>query len=364
MWHRRRKAARLSAASVPPALLHTQVVGASGDRGRGSNGPGSAAPYKANGAGGKQIGSEGRSVEAGTESVTDKKARSQGLGVTVAYLLGPFIEKARLATSDDNPDFHVISARLFYGDVALGKGLVCPRDAFLDCAAVDALDANLDALPNACVNSANIFLSWVWSYTLSTVTDAIGKWIGASNRRPDDTHIWMCAFCNNQFRILVDKSASGTDNLDTLFEKRLTSIGYMVALLDHWQDPLYLTRVWTIYEQFTATKLGIHVEIILPAAEFESLESVLRSGRLDKVSEGLQHIDVSQAKATYEEDEKKVKRLISSTPGGFKHVNHRVKESMRIWCGHAFTTMLATTPKGLQCQERPEGLLDEDSTSL
>ena len=44
---------------------------------------------------------------------------------------------------------------------------------------------------------------------------------------------------NNQFRL-----QNNAEDLDTVFENRLKSIRHMVALLDRWQDCVYLTRVW------------------------------------------------------------------------------------------------------------------------
>ena len=57
----------------------------------------------------------------------------------------------------------------------------------------------------------------------------------------------MCFFVNNQFRMLVECSQSGADNLEQVFEANLKRIGKVVALLDHWDKPLYLSRVWTIF---------------------------------------------------------------------------------------------------------------------
>ena len=55
----------------------------------------------------------------------------------------------------------------------------------------------------------------------------------------------------------VECSQSGADNLEEVFEAKLTRIGKVVALLDRWEEPKYLTRIWTIYEQFTAAKLNV-----------------------------------------------------------------------------------------------------------
>ena len=70
-------------------------------------------------------------------------------------------------------------------------------------------------------------------------------------------YFFMCFFANNQYRILVEESSSGSDNLEEVFESNLKRIGKMVAILDTWDQPTYLTRVWTVYEQFVASTLQI-----------------------------------------------------------------------------------------------------------
>ena len=74
-------------------------------------------------------------------------------------------------------------------------------------------------------------------------------------------------FVNNQYRILFEKDGIGSTNLEQVFESTLSRIGRMVAILDDWYCPVYLTRIWTIFEQFTAIKLGnINVTMVLPAS--------------------------------------------------------------------------------------------------
>merc|ERR1712187_366093 len=103
------------------------------------------------------------------------------------------------------------------------------------------------------------FLSWVWGYKLSQVTEALNSWLAKTSQDPSMVFFYMCFFINNQFRILVEKTTTGSDNLEQVFERNLCRIGKVVAILDHWKDAKYLTRMWTIYEQYTAAKLEIQM---------------------------------------------------------------------------------------------------------
>lgn len=41
----------------------------------------------------------------------------------------------------------------------------------------------------------------------------------------------------------------------------------MIAMLDTWERPQYCTRIWTVFEQYTAAKLRVPVKMILPPAQ-------------------------------------------------------------------------------------------------
>ena len=60
-------------------------------------------------------------------------------------------------------------------------------------------------------------------------------------------------------RLIVEECANGSDNLEDVFEGHLKRIGRMVAILDTWDQPVYLSRVWTVYEQYVASTIGVQV---------------------------------------------------------------------------------------------------------
>ena len=50
-------------------------------------------------------------------------------------------------------------------------------------------------------------------------------------------------FVNNQFRLIVEGTPAGSDNLEEVFEANLRRTGHVVAVLDTWHQPTYLRRV-------------------------------------------------------------------------------------------------------------------------
>ena len=146
----------------------------------------------------------------------------------------------------------------------------------------------------------------------------------------------MCFFVNNQFRIIVDGIDVG--DLEEVFETNLVRIGAVVALLDGWDTPVYLTRIWTIYEQFTALKLGIPMRMILPRDSFKSLSEEIDRGidGIENIKKSLNKVDSEHAEAWLPEDETKVKTAIRESVG-FEKVNSSVKDSMINWVGDVVT---------------------------
>lgn len=144
------------------------------------------------------------------------------------------VTRKRKSVIDCN--FHAIAGNLFYGSTGLGRGKLCPRDRREGCSFVDALQPNQKGI-------ANLFLSWAWSYTLDTVTDGLRSWASHNYIDPAATFVWICAFCNNQYRTL-----DGSYNLEDVFRPRLRACGRAVALLDTWDSPLYVKRVWCVFE--------------------------------------------------------------------------------------------------------------------
>ena len=105
-------------------------------------------------------------------------------------------------------------------------------------------------------------MSWTWQYSVGQVRNALQMW--KAPMAAENVFFYMCFFVNNQFRLIVDGTPAGSDNLEEVFEENLRRCGQMVAILDGWHQPRYLRRVWTIYEQYVACSLKIDVAFVMP----------------------------------------------------------------------------------------------------
>jgi len=266
------------------------------------------------------------SVNLSREVEEIRRRQSQEAGVSVAYLLSEeFLELARARTNLDNPTFLQMKDAFWVGEDAVGKDVLCPRDGRPGCALVDTLHPKHR---RRCTH----FLSWVWRYDILLVREALLIWTEEEGLDPNEIFLFMCFFVNNQFRILIEGTQSGSDDLETTFEQNLRRIGRLIALLDHWEEPLYLSRIWTIYEQYVAAKLQLPVTIILDRKAGESLIKELDRGKegILHITGTLCHVRAELAEASVKADEEHVKAMICSTMG-FDYVNNRVRHSMTDW---------------------------------
>eukprot|EP00438_Fugacium_kawagutii_P009058 Skav208254 [mRNA] locus=scaffold562:145888:146718:- [translate_table: standard] len=206
----------------------------------------------------------------------------------------------------------------------IGPEIIYPRDGRAGCALVDWISRDER-------REQTHFMSWTWRYSLQQVQSAL-KMFQSTVSPTSDVFYFMCFFVNNQFRIIVEESSTGSENLEDVFESNLTRIGRMVAILDTWDQPVYLSRVWTVYEQFVASTLKIQVQFVLPKVATEQLQYQINCGSegIDRVT--LREVDSRQAKAWKLADEIKVKSMIEDTVG-FKHVDAHVTDVLINWIG-------------------------------
>lgn len=258
---------------------------------------------------------------------------SSGLGIAAEYILGPFQEVVKKSTGQQNPNFHDIAPCLAIGEHGVGCKKLCPRDGRMGCSIVDGLaDSKYKGVPTH-------FLSWVWSYTLATFAGAIDSWIASRKLVRKDVFLWCCFFCNNQYRILDEKSKTGSEDLEWIFEHRLKSIGKIVILLDTLREPEYINRVWCVFETFIAFQNKVDAEVILPSVESASFQDAVKEGNISDITMALSRVDVQNAKASEPADERLVKDKIK-TLSSFDDVNRVVKENLIAWCMHEVKSMM------------------------
>eukprot|EP00435_Cladocopium_sp_Y103_P056529 s259_g19.t1 len=101
----------------------------------------------------------------------------------------------------------------------------CPRDGQPNCSLVDSLEDQYSG-------KVTHFVSWCWGYTLQDFASAIHSWLQRSKLSAEDVFLWVCFFCNNQYRIMDSGSTkTGSDELKSVFETHLAEAGLALVLV-------------------------------------------------------------------------------------------------------------------------------------
>eukprot|EP00978_Attheya_sp_CCMP212_P005800 scaffold12959_cov53-Attheya_sp.AAC.3 len=158
---------------------------------------------------------------------------------------------------------------------------------------------------HADVGTATFMLSYSWGYTIGDIIDTLQTHCARHALNPKTTYIWICCLCVNQHRVVEQalsqanmKQSSNTSsgillpssssspssssvNFFDEFRNRVVGIGHILAMMTPWDDPLYLKRVWCIFEVFTANEQdnNCQVTIVMPPLQEQKLEEAILSSR-------------------------------------------------------------------------------------
>ena len=115
------------------------------------------------------------------------------------------------------------------------------------------------------------FVSWCWSYRLKDFVSAVNGWVRKSGVDGEDVFLWICFFCNNQYRILQEAANArcGMQKRSNTFESLLWALH--IATIDNlWLLTLdrsridgelcmfHLVHVWSCMSDFFVPVWRLH----------------------------------------------------------------------------------------------------------
>jgi len=213
-----------------------------------------------------------------------------------------------------------------------GVDVTCPIDGRPGAAYVHCLES----LGGSHVGTATHMLSYAWGYSFGDIVDTLVDFCKTNKLSTKSTYIWICAFCNNQHRV-VERDVPFED-FKFVFNNRVKGIGHILAMMTPWEDPGYLKRVWCIFEMYSAhADEDTKIEIIMPPLQKDSLmravmkptDSEGKSG-LDELYATLASTKVENANATMPKDKDNILRLVKDGPG-FNEFNSAINHLLRAW---------------------------------
>lgn len=119
------------------------------------------------------------------------------------------------------------------------------------------------------------FIPLYISYKIGDIVDTLVDYCAREELDPKRTYFWICFLCVNQHRVVEtsnEKSLSvPTETFLATFGKRVSRIGRIVCMMAPFEKPVYLSRVWCIFEMATAfANPGCSVTVMMPPEEKKS----------------------------------------------------------------------------------------------
>mmetsp|Transcript_17394 Transcript_17394/g.40623 ORF Transcript_17394/g.40623 Transcript_17394/m.40623 type:complete len:670 (-) Transcript_17394:76-2085(-) len=214
---------------------------------------------------------------------------------------------------------------------AKGQDVVCPRDGRKGAAYVDCLRGPQNA------GIATFMLSYTWGYEVGDIADSIKGFCELKGMDRKSSYFWLCCLCINQHRV-KEASAKGEtvpfSEFQAAFADRVTGIGRILAMMQPWDEPRYVQRVWCDFEMYTATSgqgAKAEVHVTMPPRESQKMIKSLTHGyRVNTVFSNLAKLQVEEAQASVAEDRQRILDLIKSGPGYHK-LNSVVAKHLQNW---------------------------------
>eukprot|EP00927_Polykrikos_kofoidii_P021340 TRINITY_DN20221_c0_g1_i1.p1 TRINITY_DN20221_c0_g1~~TRINITY_DN20221_c0_g1_i1.p1 ORF type:complete len:1227 (-),score=208.50 TRINITY_DN20221_c0_g1_i1:66-3704(-) len=250
-------------------------------------------------------------------------------GVSVHHLSSDFSRAVRDAGFSDISTVYEIEPKVIR---APGANIICPRDGRLGCAYVDVVRGKSH------VGLATVMLSYTWGYTVGDIVDTLVSYCRDFNLAPEDTFVWMCCLCVNQYRVLestkLGRQVPFEEFCDT-FGQRVRGVRTIVAMMSPWRFPGYITRVWCCFEFFYAYQFEKDLVIAMPPREAQDFRDTLLKETADgsdwnAMWTALASVDVAQANASVREDKLCISKMIEDGPG-FHKINTSIAKHLQQW---------------------------------
>jgi tetratricopeptide (TPR) repeat protein len=257
-------------------------------------------------------------------------------GVSVHYLKHDFLFEIHEAGLDQSAKIYDLEdlSKESHGLIRKkGERITCPRDGRIGAAYVDCIEGEDNVGP------ANLMLSYGWANTVDTITSTLYDHCISKNLNPKRTYVWICCLCNNQHRVAERKQKGievSFDEFQRIFYHQVMSIGNVLCLMSPWNNPIYLSRCWCLFELFSAYESD-HVNIVIAMPPIEKNEMVRALNNREGVNtlfDVLSNTSVENATASEESDRIRIMSLIETGPG-FSIFNQKINALLREWVNHS-----------------------------
>ena len=208
---------------------------------------------------------------------------------------------------------------------------LCPDGGQLGASYVDCLDGEDNVGPST------IMLSYGWGNSIADIVDALNDYCDRFNANPKRTYVWICCLCNNQHRVAQRKKEReeiSFEKFSSIFRERVTKIFKVVAIMAPWRKPIYVSRVWCIFELFTASENeGCQLDIAMPPREKQDMVNCLDEAGVNGIHllfDTMAKTDISSAEASEPADKERIMSMVTES-SGFDFLHNKVNNLLRGW---------------------------------
>ena len=127
------------------------------------------------------------------------------------------------------------------------------------------------------------------------------------------------------------------------FKTAIASFGHIVAVLDPWDAPVPLTRVWCLWELLCAVEGNTRLEVTLSPVQAAAFAAALTRD-FDSIATSLSRVDARQSMAHLQSDKDTIFAAVEKGCG-FTQLNATVHGLLRDWLAESGRAALGKVPK-------------------
>ena len=212
---------------------------------------------------------------------------------------------------------------------------------------------------------ANLFVSHAWSYSfMEDLIDGLCASLEQQQVPPEGWFLWIDIFVVSQWLDppKVGDSVAAARNFK-IFSKSfldvLKEIGRAVFILSPWDRPVWMERVWCLFEFYVVWLHRLQFEFIMPPSQSKRFLLSLGEKQSDFLNL-VSRMDIQKASAYSQYDEDQIKSLVQTDLGGFSKLNETVICAVRNFCVETSKSALRAMSK----EEKSSNLLLENTGDL
>lgn len=219
--------------------------------------------------------------------------------------------------------------------------IICPRDHERGCAYIDAIwmeECNNIHLQeqHRQAGRATHMVSYTWTYPLSHVVDCLLEYSFQSGIHATCLYAWLCVVCLNQHRVRAQVEAglvTTTEEFLDVFGSRVRDIGSVLAIFFSLEEPVYVSRVWCVFEFYLAAKFAddkqCDLRILMPPEQLNVFkDKLLRTEAAYYVMALTGKLKVGSCSSTVPADRDYILELISRDVG-IEVFNNTIRAMLR-----------------------------------